>query len=188
MPILQRALATIEYDLQHYFVHAYLIQEIVVKTYLEDKRSSLPFNTNSLFNSINKYINSIKNFFFLLSVDEAKRLKIEINNLVYVEVIHQIPSSALPLEIMDDYKGFYVDSGKYLHTLNYYSESKSDNVYEFSYLLPNSLKDDYKRYVINLDNIESEFIECANCGFRFSKNHAVYAKVKICPNCAFAFK
>lgn len=180
--LLQRSLNAINYDLQHRFIHTYLSKSIVIKTYLDDKRSNLPFDDYSLFATINEYINSTKNYFFLLPISQVRRLKSEIDNLVYVEIIHQIPSSLLTDNIMDSYKGFYVDSGKYLYML---SQSNSERDYNFSYILPDKVKKNYQQFVLDVDKIESEFIECPNCSQRISKKHPFFIKTKLCPVCAF---
>lgn len=185
--VLQRSLTYIQYDLHKYFVHSYLIRQVVIKTFLEEKRSNLPMNAGSLFSVINQYINNTQNYFFLLSTEQTKRLKPEIDNLVYIEMIHQIPSSSLPIDIMDSFKGFYIDSGKYFYTLSVNNSINNENEYNFSYVLPESLNSNYKKFVINLDTVESEFIECVNCCTRVSKKHPVYEKAKICPICAFKF-
>ncbi len=186
--VLQRALFFIQSDLQHYFIHSYLIRQTVIKMYLEDKRSNLPMNSGSLFDIINQYIASTKNYFFLLSSEQVKRLKPELDNLVYIEIIHQIPSSVLPDDIMDKYKGFYIDSGKYLHTLKLEQSDHDDSgVYNFSYVLPETIIENISHYIISLDNIESGFVECPNCGSQISKTHPVYTKVGVCPTCAFEF-
>lgn len=186
--VLQRALFLIQSDLQHYFIHSYLIRKTVISMYLEDKRSNLPMNSGSLFDIINKYIKSTHNYFFLLSSEQVKRLKIEIDNLVYIEIIHQVPSSILPDDIMDNYKGFYIDSGKYLHTLKIDESDYDDSgPYNFSYVLPEFIIDNISNYIINLDHVESEFIECPNCGSQISKIHPVYTKANMCPTCAFEF-
>lgn len=116
--VLQRALTAIGFDLRHQFLHKYLAEEVVIRTYLEDKRSNLPMNEGSLYDAINIYINHTQHYFFMLSVKQFKRLKSEIDNLVYLEIIHQIPSSILPQNLMDKYKGFYIDCGKYMHFTN----------------------------------------------------------------------
>lgn len=184
--VLQRALTAIDYDLGHRFLHKYLAEEVVIRTYLEDKRSNLPMNEGSLYDAINTYINQTQHYFFMLSVKQFKRLKAEIDNLVYLEVIHQIPSSILPQNLMDKYKGFYIDCGKYMHTLRTKHISiDTENGYDFSYTLPESVTLNYKDYIVDLDNIESEFFECPNCGNQISKCHPVYLKVHICPVCAF---
>lgn len=182
LTILQRSLNTINYDLRHKFIHTYLSKNIVIKTYLDDKRSNLPFNENSLFSTINNYINNTKNYFFLLPIEQVRRLKSEIDNLVYVEIIHQIPSSLLTSSLMDSYKGFYVDSGKYLYTL---SQVNLDKDYGFSYILPEEIKKKYKQFILDVDKIESEFVECPNCSQRISKKHPIFVKTKLCPICAF---
>lgn len=186
--VLQRALFFIKSDLHHYFIHSYLIREIVIKMYLEDKRSNLPMNSGSLFDVINKYISSTQNYFFLLSSEQVKRLKAELDNLVYIEIIHQIPSSILPDDIMDNYKGFYIDSGKYLHTLRFEQAEYDDSgIYDFSYILPESVANNITEYIISLDDVESGFVECTNCGSQISKIHPVYIKAGMCPTCAFDF-
>ena len=187
--VLQRALTVINFDLGHRFLHKYLAEEVVIRTYLEDKRSSLPMNEGSLYDAINTYINKTQHYFFLLSSKQFKRLKTEIDNLVYLEIIHQIPSSVLPQNLMDKYKGFYIDCGKYMHTLRTQHISvDGGSGYEFSYTLPESVSLNYKDYIIDLDNIESEFFECPNCSSQISKRHPVYLKAQICPICAFQFK
>lgn len=184
--VLQRSLTIIKYDVQHYFVHQYLIREIVIKTYLEDKRASLPLNDNSLFSAINTYINETSNYFFLIKSVQIRRLKSELNNLIYTEIIHQIPSSALPSQYMDSYKGFYIDSGKFLHTLFSKGVSlKNSSLYDFNYVLPKNIKDSIDEYIIDLDKIESDYVECENCSSQISRKHPVYIKAKICPNCAY---
>ena len=185
--VLQRCLNVLNYDLQHKTIHSYLVQNIVVNNYLEDKRSNLPMNSDSLYNLINNYIDTTRKYFFLISTSQLKRLKAEIDNLVYIELIHQIPSSMLPREIMNNYKGFYIDAGKYLHALNYDFNSNRDELYNFSFVLPETLKNNYFEYIIDLDKIESNFIECENCGNRISKNHPVFEKFRACPICAFKY-
>ena len=187
--VLQRALTIIKYDVQHCFVHQYLIREIVIKTYLEDKRASLPLNDNSLFSAINTYINNSNNYFFMIKLVQIRRLKSELNNLIYTEIIHQIPSSALPALYMDNYKGFYIDSGKFLHTLLSKGVSlNNSSLYDFNYILPKCITDNIEDYIINLDAIESDFVECENCSSQVSRKHPVYIKAKICPNCAYDLK
>lgn len=115
--VFQRCLSIIDSNLSKYFLHSYLIQQVVIKAYLNDKRSNIPMNSDSLFNIISKYINNKLTPFFLLSSEHVKRFKIEVDNLIYTEIIHQIPSCFLPTHVMDEYKGFYIDSGKYYHTL-----------------------------------------------------------------------
>lgn len=184
--VLQKCLMAIDYDLQKYYIHNYLIKRVVISTYLEDKRSNLPMNEGSLFSVINNYINSTQHFFFLLSSDDKKRFKVEIDNLIYVEIIHQIPSAALPINIMDKYKGFYIDSGKFLHTLKSFRSMEDDSIhYNFSYILPESVQVNYTEYVLDLTQVESEFIECPSCGSRISKKNPVYLKASLCPICAF---
>lgn len=187
--VLQRSLVALNYDLQHYFVHQYLIRKVVIKTYAEDKRSAIPMNENCLFDRINKYINRTQNYFFILNSEQVKRLKIEIDNLIYLEIIHQIPSSSLPINVMDRFKGFYIDSGKYLHTLNSRGLSIENNkIYDFNYILPDSISQEIDQYIINLDDVDNEFVECPNCGKQISKNHPVYVKAKICTSCACSFR
>lgn len=187
--VLQRALTVINFDLSHRFLHKYLAEEVVIRTYLEDKRSNLPMNEGSLYDAISTYINKTQHYFFMLSTKQFKRLKAEIDNLVYLEIIHQIPSSILPQNLMDKYKGFYVDCGKYMHTLRTKRiPIDTENGYDFSYVLPESVIQNYKDYIVDLDNIDSKFLECPNCGNQISKCHPVYLKAQLCPICAFHLK
>lgn len=186
---LQKSLYAIDFDLQRCFIHRYLIRQIVIDIYLNERRSNIPMNEGSLFSVINDYINSTKHYFFLLSTADKKRFKTEIDNLIYIEAIHQVPSSILPANIMDRYKGFYIDSGKFLHTIGYIESGDDEGVpYNFSYVLPSTVLTDYDRFVLNLNAVESEFLECPNCSARVNKNNPVYLKASLCPTCAFEFE
>ena len=185
--VLQRCLNIIDYNLSKYFLHSYLIRQEVINSYLNDKRSSIPMNSSSLFNIISKYINDKLTPFFLLSSEQIKRFRIEVDNLIYTEIIHQIPSCFLPADIMDEYKGFYIDSGKYYYTLSSQKTRKINREYSFSYELSESITSNISDYIIDVDNIDSEFIECPNCGARISMQNPVYKKAHICYICAFSF-
>lgn len=187
--ILRNSLVKINYDLSHNYLHIYLISNTVISIFMNEKRSNMPMNENSLYNIINNYITNNKKFFFLLSSEHAKRSRIEINNLIYSEIIHRIPSNLTPSNIMDNYKAYFVDSGKYFATIQ---ENDNKNfkkfLEEFSLSLPEDLKSDYKKYIINLDKIQNNFIECPDCGAAFSVDHPVYKKHHCCVVCSFNLK
>lgn len=115
--ILQLCLGRINYDLGRYFVHIYLISEVVMDIYLNERRSNMPMNDASVYNVINKYIETNQNIFFVISTEQVKKFSVDINNLIYTEILHRIPSSIAPNKIMDSYKAYFVDAGKYLYLL-----------------------------------------------------------------------
>lgn len=77
----------------------------------------MPMNDASVYNVINKYIETNQNIFFVISTEQVKKFSVDINNLIYTEILHRIPSSIAPNKIMDSYKAYFVDAGKYLYLL-----------------------------------------------------------------------
>ena len=94
--ILQLCLGRIGYDLERYFVHIYLISEVVMDIYVNERRANMPMNDTSVYNVINKYIEESRNIFFVISTEQVKKFSVDINNLIYTEILHRIPSSIMP--------------------------------------------------------------------------------------------
>lgn len=184
--ILQVCLASIDFDIAHYFIHVNLISEVVMSIYVNDRRSNMLMNNDSVYFMISNYVKKKKEFFFLISTEQAKRMNVEISNLVYTEIIHRIPSSLTPTAIMDTYDAFFVDAGKYLHILKEFNKSEFENRLDgFLLDLPKDIKDNYYDYVIDLDNVKTDGMECPNCGTNISKENPVYRMHNCCHVCGF---
>lgn len=186
--ILQLCLVKINYDLEHYFVHMYLISEIVMAIYVSERRSNMPMNDNSVFNIINEYIESSRNAFFIVSNEQVKEFSVEINNLIYTEIVHRIPSSVTPNKIMDKYKAYYVDAGKYLYLLKEVDiEGYLATLSNFSLVIPNDIMDNKDKYIVDLEKASVDYLECPNCGAIVGKGNPVYKKYNCCNVCSFEF-
>lgn len=184
--ILQVCLLSVNYDVAHYFLHPYLISEVVMAIYVNDHRSNMPMNKDSLYSMINSYVEDNKEYFFLIPIEQVKRVNVEINNLIYTEIIHSIPSSLTPINIMDYYKAYFVDSGKYLHTLKEYNKTEYESRLEtFVLSMPRDIKENHLKYVIDLDKVKTDYLECPNCSSIINKEHPVYQKYKCCYTCGF---
>ena len=186
--ILQLCLVKINYNLKHYFVHMYLISEVVMEIYVSERRSNMPMNDNSVYNIINEYIESSRNIFFIISNEQVKKFFVEINNLIYTEIVHRIPSSATPNKIMDKYKAYFVDAGKYLHLLKELDiEAYLSILSNFSLGIPNDVTKNKDKYVVDLEKASVDYLECPNCGAIVSKGNPVYKKYNCCNVCSFEF-
>ena len=184
--ILQVCLASINYDVAHYFLHPYLISEVVMAIYVNDHRSNMPMNKDSVYSLINNYVENNKEYFFIISIEQVKRVNIEINNLIYTEIIHSIPSSLTPINIMDSYKAYFIDSGKYLHTLKEYNKTEYESRLEtFILSMPKDIKENYHKYIIDLDKVKTDYLECPNCSSIINKEHPVFQKYNCCYTCGF---
>lgn len=185
---LRMALNGIGYNLSEYFLHVYNISDVVINIYKNEKRASLPMNENSIYTIISNYVDKHNAIFFLLSTEHVKQYNVEINNLIYVEIIHRIPSSLTPSNIMDKYKAYYIDTGKFLSILKEKNlEKYKEIINDFELCIPKDIVSEYNNYVINLDTAPNNFVECPNCGAAFSKNHPVYLRYKCCITCSFEF-
>lgn len=183
---MKNALVNMKYDLSKYYLHSYYLSEVIINIFINEKRSSMPMNDNSIYKIITDYANTNGSNFFLLSTEHSKQFNVDINNLIYVEILHRIPSGMTPNSIMDSYKAYYIDTGKYFSVLkekdiNGYRQTIND----FILRIPNDLRDNYEKYIINLDNIPNNYIECHNCGATFNKCHPVYQKYGCCTTCGF---
>lgn len=186
--IVEEALASIQYNVKEYYLHIYLVTDVVMKIYANDKRSSLSFEENSVYEVISEYLRQNKDTFFLISNRQYQRIYTEINNLVYTEIVHRIPSSLTPEGVRDKYKAFFIDSGKYLCIIkDFYESELYDIVINYNLIIPNDIKMNYLNYVLDLDNVTSNFIECPSCGNRVNKEHPIYKETNRCNECAYAF-
>lgn len=186
--IVEECMSAIQYNLSEYFLHIYLIVNVVMNIYANDKRSSLSFEENSVYGMISQYLQQSKNAFFLIENEPYQRIYTEVNNLIYTEIVHRLPSSLTPEGIRDKYKAFFVDSGKYLSTINdFYQNELNDIVSNYRLIIPSDLQSDFQKYILNLDNVSSNFIECPNCGNRVNKEHPIYRETQRCYNCAYQF-
>lgn len=187
--ILQLALLKINYNLDHYFIHLYLISDVVMEIYGEERRSNLPFNENSVYHMINQYIEFKRSIFFLISNDQVKRYYVEINNLIYTEIIHRIPSSITPNKIMDRYKAYFVDAGKYLYFIKEVDkEAYLSALSDFSLVIPGDLTLNPEKYIIDLEKVSADYIECPNCGAAINIGNPVYKRHNCCNICGFDFQ
>ena len=187
--ILKLCLGRINYALDRYFVHVYLISEVVMYIYVDERRSNMPMNDTSVYNEINRYIEASKNIFFIISTEQVKKFSVDINNLIYTEILHRIPSSVTPNKIMDSYKAYFVDAGKYLHLLketdlNGYWTALSN----FKLVIPEDLNENMEKYIMNLENASVDHIECPNCSAIVNKGHSIYKKHNCCYSCGFEFE
>lgn len=187
--ILQLCLGRINYELERYFIHVYLISEVVMDIYVNERRSNMPMNDASVYNVINKYIAATKNIFFIISTEQVKRFSVDINNLIYTEILHRIPSSITPNKIMDSYKAYFVDAGKYLHLLK---ETDMSGylvaLSNFALVIPEDLVENMDKYIVDLEKASIDHIECPNCGAIVSRGNPVYKKYNCCYCCSFEFE
>lgn len=187
--ILQLCLGRINYNLEKYFIHVYLISDTVMDIFVNERRSNLALNENSVYNIISKYLENSKNVFFIISNDQIKKFSMDINNLIYTEILHRIPSSATPISIMDSYKAFFVDAGKYLYLLKEKNIEEYKNVViNFELVIPDDLKRNKEKYIVNLETASAEHIECKNCGAIINRNDPVFVKYHSCSKCAYKFE
>ncbi len=187
--ILQLCLGRLNYVLDKYFVHIYLISEVVMDIYVNERRSNMPMNDTSVYNVINRYIESSRNIFFIVSTQQVKEFSVDINNLIYTEILHRIPSAITPNKIMDSYKAYFVDAGKYLYLL----KEKDMNSYlaalsNFRLAIPDDLVENTGKYIVDLEKASVDYIECPNCGGIVSKGNPVYMKFNCCNICGFEFE
>jgi len=125
----------------------------------------------------------------MITNEHARQAKTEIDNLAYIEIIHRIPSSLTPKNIMNSYKCFLVDSGKYIFSVKDEKEKYPTSAIDTIILkLPPDLEERYTGYLLNLDDMETLFIDCMSCGASFSSKHRVYTEANRCPTCAFVFQ
>lgn len=183
---MRSCLAAISYNLSKYYLHIYLLTDTIISNYTDEKRANMPMNENSVYMVINTYLESNQNCFFLINTEQVKQYQTEINNLLYTEIIHRIPSGLTPNNVMDRYKAYYIDSGKYFSLIKEKMPEKFDKILsEFELSLPHDLAIYPGKYVINLDNVPSRFVQCPNCGAAFNSQHPVYVKYKCCITCSF---
>ena len=185
--MLNTCLRKLDYNLSSFYIHYYLISEVVIDTYKNEHRSDLSLvEENNLFRAIDKYARYQKQYFFLIKNKAAERLKQEVNTLLYKEIIHRIPSAETPSTIMNDYKAFYLDLGMYFLSIRETSfEQYEQTIKNFHLLFPDDLKSNYRKYVLDLRDVSSDYCICPQCNSFFLKTHPVYAAYSICPDCAF---
>lgn len=184
--ILNTCLRRLDYNLSANFIHCYLISDVVIDTYKNEHRSDLSFvEENTIYNAIDEYAKRKKQYFFLIDNKTAKRLRPEINTLLYNEIIHRIPSAETPANIMNSYKAYYLDLGMYFLTIrdaNFEEYIKTIN--SFQLLLPEDLARNSGNYILDLNNVESSLVICPSCKAIFPKTQPVFTKYHICPECA----
>jgi Cdc6-like AAA superfamily ATPase len=186
--ILSGCLRRVKLNIQDYYIHRNFIYDEAINIFINEKRQLVSVNNSSdtVYKRINQYIEKMSTNFFLINNNEVERIY-EIIDLLSKELIHRMPSSIMPRSIMDDYKGYYIDSGNYLH----YIKSKDvsfDQIMSLStYDLPKDLETSFNDYVIDFDMIDNNIITCNNCTYTFNKRHPVFEKYDICPTCAYKF-
>ena len=185
---LRNCLLRVDYNLQKNFIHWYLSVDIAVDAYSNEKRALIEFNAGTLYSLIQDYVLSSRQYFFIIRNDHVKNFKEDINDLYGKEIIHRLPSKMTPINIRNEYKPFYIDLGFYFFIIDdkKYNNYKEQNK-EFILSLPEDIATNEKKYVIDPNQIASDFIECPSCNKRLSKKHAVYKSVKLCYFCAFKF-
>ena len=184
--IIRLCLNAINFKLTHNFLHCYLISEAVVSVYINDRRSNMPMNKESAYSIISEYAKNNKSCFFLVTTEHYKRVKIEINNLISTEIIHRIPSSLTPIAIMNYFKAFFIDAGKYLFSLKSEGDESYANALSlFKLMIPKDVSENYQKYVIDFDSVTNLYKECPNCGQTFSEKHPIYLETGRCFTCAF---
>lgn len=187
--ILQLCLGRINYDLERYFVHIYLISDVVMDIYLNERRSNMPMNDASVYNVINKYIETNRNIFFIISTEQVKKFSVDINNLIYTEILHRVPSSVTPNKIMDSYKAYFIDAGKYLYLLKEKDrEGYLAALTNFKLAIPDDLLENLGKFTVDLEKASADHIECPNCGAIVSRGNPVYKKYNCCNYCSFEFE
>lgn len=187
--ILQLCLGRIGYDLERYFVHIYLISEVVMDIYVNERRANMPMNDTSVYNVINKYIEESRNIFFVISTEQVKKFSVDINNLIYTEILHRIPSSIMPNRIMDSYKAYFIDAGKYLYLLKEIDmEGYLAALSNFVLIIPEDLLNNLEKYIVDLENASVDHVECPSCSAIVSRENPVYKKFNCCTSCGFEFE
>lgn len=165
-----------------------MLSDIIIDNYKDEKRAGMPMNENSVYMIIHNYMVKKQECFFLINTEQVKQYQVEINNLLYTEIIHRIPSSLTPNNVMDTYKAYFIDSGKYLTLIKEKSPNSYDKVLSgFKLSLPGNLNDNYAKYIVDLNNVPNNFIECPSCAEEFNNNHPVYLKHNCCVTCGFDF-
>lgn len=184
--ILNSCLRRLNYNLCSNFIHGYLISDVVIDTYKNEHRSDLSFSEdNTVYKAIDKYSRENKQYFFIIDNKTVNRLKPEINTLLYNEIIHRIPSAETPTTIMNSYKAYYLDLGMYFLTIRENNLTEYIKIIQnFQLKMPPDLDKEYKKYQLDLRSIPCDLVICTTCNSIFPKNHAVYCKYKICPDCA----
>lgn len=90
---------------------------------------------------------------------------------------------------MDSYKAFFVDAGKYLYLLKEKNIEEYKNVViNFELVIPDDLKRNKEKYIVNLETASAEHIECKNCGAIINRNDPVFVKYHSCSKCAYKFE
>jgi hypothetical protein len=90
---------------------------------------------------------------------------------------------------MNTYKCFLVDSGKYLFSVKGEKEDNNTSMIDaINVKLPPNIAEAHTDYVLNLDDMETLFVECMSCGASFSSKNPVFVKGNMCPTCTFVFQ
>jgi len=183
--ILKLALEAINYKLRQRFIDSKLLTEIAIKKHDTSHRSDISLVSDSIYKTVYKYISSTSSNFFIINNSQFNRLFTDINSLVFNEILHRIPSDLTPPAIKNEYKAFLIEGGFYLSVIKSVNKDKYQSIQrKFQHKLPENLDENYTQFIIDLDKLESEYIECKLCSKRIPLRHPVYVKYKICPECA----
>lgn len=183
--LFERCATAIKSDFTNYCIHREIIREEAKNIYLKEKRKNLDEISAAwkLWGSINRYMDSTGQNFFLVHNPQVKP-SIALRKLIDEELIHQIPSAVTPRIIRDEYKVFNIDYGNYIDWLQTKSVSLDEALDES--VVPRFGKEfaqQYKSYIIDIDEIEDNMIQCSHCNRQFDMYNLVYAKHSICPRC-----
>ena len=103
-----------------------------------------------------------------------------VNELYNFRLIHPIDPSRIPSALRKEYHFYHTDLGYFLEA---YSEFET---LELAPLCPMELDQfsaEIKRYVVEMEQIESTSVSCHHCGQSFASSEPSFVKKGYCPHC-----
>lgn len=169
-------------------ITAQIVSQGIINHYTTKIRQRIP-NSSPLCKAINKYIDSTKNRFFLVSIDEYNKGVNFFDGLVAQNALHQVPSAQIPRVLRDEYKVFIVHYGNYLDAFGQdplkiiMQDAKYKNNNMLYMEFPEDLLEDADRYILDIPENAYETIYCNKCHRYFNMKRINKTEIIVCPEC-----
>lgn len=99
-------------------IDADIVYDCITQNFKQHTRRKLPYMDESIIDKFDEFIDEHKSRFILISNNEYKNHKIEIDGLIENNYMHQYPSENVDRKLRNKYKVYLVHFGNYLEVLD----------------------------------------------------------------------
>lgn len=99
-------------------IDADIVYDCITQNFKQHTRRKLPYMDESIIDKFDEFIDEHKSRFILISNNEYKNHKIEIDGLIENNYMHQYPSENIDRKLRNKYKVYLVHFGNYLEVLD----------------------------------------------------------------------